>query len=225
MDQRPIVAAAALTRYGSGRDVVAAGVWAGWQPGGTRSPEALGSTGVVPSEVDLWGQYTRENPWGDVSVGVIRYEFHERNDLADTEAYLQVWPEWRSLPADVKGTVYVGLARGSGTYAELDASRVFPLIPLPTAPIAARVGMTAGFSLDAGAAESFRAFSSQGPTHVGLSAILTFATGPLAIRAGGRYQRSFEAARRFGDGDIAARPWFEAGVSYSLGALAGGDDR
>jgi hypothetical protein len=219
LDQRPVASGAALGRYASGRNVLAGGLWTGWTLGGKPAgADALGGTGIRPSELDLWGQYTRESTWADVSVGVIHYAFTEREDLAGTEAYLQVWPGSRRLPADVKGTVYVGLGQGSGTYAELDAGRVVPLVPIPTAPVAARLGISAGFSLDAGAAESSRGFSAEGPTHIVLSAILTVAPGTFAIHAGGRYQRSFEAARPSGGAPTLNGLRGEVGVTYSLGA-------
>ncbi|HEU0053092.1 MAG TPA: hypothetical protein VFQ39_07935, partial [Longimicrobium sp.] len=219
--ERAVFTPAVFARADAGANVVTAGVWSAWEfreaPQATLSLRPPRSAGV--GEIDLWAQYTRHVLQTDLSAGVVRYLFPEREGEDATEAYLQLWPDSTGLPVDLRGALHVGLEEESPVYAEVEASHSFSLAPLPGGPPSLLLGATGGFSLHAPANARPAAFDDEGPTHLLLAATLLVPADRLTVHAGVRHQRSFDGAtRRVAPGETSDhRTWGELGLAYVVG--------
>jgi hypothetical protein len=219
--ERMVLTPAAFVRVDRGPNTVSAGAWSAWE---VREAPAQALTLRPPrspgfAELDLWAQYTRHVARSDVSLGVVRYVFPGDGGEDATEAYLQLWPDSTGLPVDLRGAAYLQLEGDHAAYAQVEASRSFSLIPLPSGPPSVVLGATAGFSLRAPDDARLARFSDQGPTHLLLSADLMVPAERITLRGGLRHQRGFDDATRALSPvrERGHRTWGELGVSYALG--------
>jgi hypothetical protein len=221
--ERLVLTPAVWGRLDPGANVLSAGAWSAWEPRGadpgTRTLRRPDSRGVA--ELDLWAQYTRRLLRTDVSLGAVRYLFFGDGEDDATEAYLQIWPDSDSLglPVDLRGAVYVGVDGDRPAYAEVEASRSFSLVPLPSGPPSLLLGVTAGYALHAPADAPLARFGETGVTHALGAATLLVPAGRFTAHAGLRHLRGYDAATRtLPQGrESRHRTWGELGASLALG--------
>jgi hypothetical protein len=213
-----LVAPSLSARVGSGGNSLSAGIWTAIEPRAA-PPSALTllpSTEEGVAEVDLWAAVSTLR--SRVSAGVVRYGRRHSDTDGQYEAYGQLSPFASDAPVDLRVAVFTGLTTEHSTYAEVEASHSFSLVPLPGGPWSLLTSLTSGFSLHPDTVPSHpAAFERAGATHTQLSLEAIVPLGRTRLRGGVFHLIPYRPVTGLATGHGQRRTWGEVEFSHQFG--------
>jgi hypothetical protein len=218
--ERMLIAPSLSARVGRGASALSGGIWTAVE---TRAAP-LSALTLLPAtehgvaQVDLWAAAsTRVLRW-DVGAGIVRYGRRHSASRGQYEAYGELSPSVPEVPLDLRISVFTALTAEHATYAEVEATHSFSLLPLPAGPWTLLAGVTSGFSLRPDTLPANpAAFARAGPTHTQLSLEAILPLGRPGVRAGVFHLIPYRPITDLATGNDQPRTWGEVALSYQFG--------